>query len=59
MVLQEELPLNHEPSLDHWARGLATEDVATGYYTDWDSAYENAWYWLDAEFNYTYEYQEG
>ena len=53
----EELPLDHEPSLDHWAQGIADEDVATGYHPNWDHAYEEAWHWLDAEYNYTYEYQ--
>ena len=23
----------------------------------WHHAYENAWHWLDAEYNYNYEYQ--
>jgi len=53
----EELPLDHEPSLDHWAKGIADEDVATGYHTNWDHAYEEAWHWLDAEYNYNHEYQ--
>ena len=47
--MQLELPLNHEPSLDHWARGLANDDIATGYHTNWDYAYEQAWHCLDAE----------
>ena len=53
----EELPLDHEPSLDHWAKVIADEDVATGYHTNWDHAYEEAWHGLDAEYNYTYDYQ--
>ena len=53
----EELPLDHEPSLDHWAKGIADEDVATGYHTNWDHAYEEARHWLDAEYNYNHEYQ--
>ena len=32
-------------------------DVATGYHTNWDHAYEEAWHWLDAEYNYNHEYQ--
>jgi 3-methyladenine DNA glycosylase AlkD len=53
MDIQEELPLNHEPSLDHWAQG-----VSEGYYSNWDHAYESEWMYLDAEFNYNYEYRE-
>ena len=53
----EELPLDHEPSLDHWAKVIADEDVATGYHTNWDHAYEEAWHGLDAEYNYNHEYQ--
>lgn len=56
---QEELNLDHEPSLDHWARLVADsqteeEDLSS----DWDYAYEQAWNYLDAEFNYNYEYRE-
>jgi hypothetical protein len=53
----EELPLDHEPSLDHWAKAIADKDIATGYHTNWDHAYEEAWHWLDAEYNFTYEHQ--
>ena len=53
----EELPLDHKPSLDHWAKCIADDDVATGYHTNWDHAYELAWHSLDAEYNYDYEYQ--
>ena len=52
---QEELPLNHEPSLDHWAKALADCDVATGQTLNWDHAYEESWRWLDGEYNYSYE----
>jgi len=55
---QEELPLNHEPSLDHWAKLRATWGIEDGDYTYWDHAYEAEWMHLDAEFNYTYEYRE-
>ncbi len=55
--MNEELPLDHEPSLNHWAKCIADDDIATGYHTNWDYAYEEAWHWLDAEYNYTYEYQ--
>ena len=53
----EELPLDHAPSLDHWAKCIANYDIATGYHTNWDHAYEEAWHSLDAEYNYSYEYQ--
>ena len=49
-----ELDLDHEPSLNHWARRLADDDIATGYHTNWDHAYECAWHSLDAEYNYSY-----
>ena len=53
-----ELDLKHEPSLNHWARRLADDDISTGYHTNWDHAYECAWHSLDAEYNYSY-IQEG
>ena len=49
-----ELDLNHEPSLNHWARRLADDDIHTGYHTSWDQDYECAWHSLDAEYNYSY-----
>ena len=52
MQIQDELPLDHEPSQNHWACRLADDDIATGYHTNWDAAYESAWMFLDAEFNY-------
>jgi len=42
MQVQDELNLNHEASLDHWASRLADDDIATGYHTNWDFAYESA-----------------
>ena len=54
---QEELPLDHEPSLNHWAIALANRDVETGECLNWDHAYEIHWGYLDAEYNYTYEYR--
>ena len=56
---QEELNMNHEPSLNHWARVMADEDIEKGEETYWDYAYEQAWRWLDAEYNYNYEYRGG
>lgn len=53
-----ELDLDHEPSLDHWARCIAdhetNEDTIS---SDWDCEYERALMFLDAEFNYSYEYR--
>jgi len=57
--MNEELPLDHEPSFNHWAKCIANDDIATGYHTNWNHAYENAWHSLDAEYNYSYEYQWG
>jgi len=51
---QEELSLNHEPSLDHWAFLMAEDEIATGYHSNMDYAYEQAWHLLDAEYNYSY-----
>ena len=53
----QELNLNHESSLDHWAKLIADHDIATGYHTSWSHAYECAWGGLDAEYNYNYEYR--
>ena len=64
VYFQEELPLNHEPSLDHWARLIADgemeihEEIHSDYEANWDYEYEQAWHSLDAEFNYNYEYRE-
>ena len=55
--MQEELNLDHEPSLNHWARCIADDDIDTGYHISWDAAYESAWMYLDAEYNYNYEYR--
>ena len=52
----EELQLNHEPSLEHWAKLIADDDIATGYHKSWSHAYECAWVGLEAEYNYSYEY---
>ena len=51
-AVQDELPLDHEDSLNHWAKALADDDIATWYHTNWDHAYECAWHSLDAEYNY-------
>ena len=53
VYFQEELPLNHEPSLDHWAKLIAEGEMEDGG-TNWDYEYEQAWHSLDAEYNYSY-----
>jgi len=53
---QEELSLDHEPSLDHWAKLIAEGEVEDGA-TNYDYEYEQAWHSLDAEYNYSYEYK--
>jgi len=50
----DELLLDHEDSLNHWAKLLADDDIVTGYHTNWDHAYECAWDSLDADYNYSY-----
>lgn len=55
--VQDELPLDHEPSLDHWASRLADDDIATGYHTNWDAAYEGAWNYLEDGNLYHNEYR--
>ena len=47
--MQLELPINHEPSLDHWAKCIADDDIHTGYEKYWDYAYEQAWIYIDNE----------
>ena len=54
---QEELVLNHGPSLDHWAHRIAEVEMANGG-ENYDYEHEQAWHYLDAEFNYNYEYRE-
>ena len=53
---QEELSLDHEPSLDHWAKLIAEGEIEGGA-TNYDYEYEQAWHSLDAEYNYSYEYR--
>ena len=42
-LIDHELPLDHEPCINHWAILMADEDVDRGYHTNWDAAYESAW----------------
>tara|TARA_B110000093_G_C12592013_1_gene254412 strand:- start:16 stop:216 length:201 start_codon:yes stop_codon:yes gene_type:complete len=54
---QQELKMNHEPSLNHWAKIMADRDILNGEETVWDDAFDHAYFWLDAEYNYNYEYR--
>ena len=47
MEIQDELPLDHEPSLNYWAKLRATQEMEDGCYTNWDHAYETEWHYLD------------
>ena len=49
MTSQLELQLDHEPCLNIWARQMADDDVASGYWENWDLAYESAWDFIDEE----------
>tara|TARA_Y100000385_G_scaffold155424_1_gene161194 strand:- start:117 stop:284 length:168 start_codon:yes stop_codon:yes gene_type:complete len=41
--MNKELPLDHEPCINHWAILMADDDVETGRNINWDAAYESAW----------------
>ena len=46
-MTQLTLALDHEPSLDKLARKMADEDIIYGEHTDWDHAYECAWFVIE------------
>ncbi len=50
-MTQFELPLDHEPSLNHLAKLMANEDVENGVCSSWDAAYESAWDYLEEATN--------
>jgi len=52
-----ELPLDHEPSINHWAILMADDDVETGRNINWDDAYEAAW--NEIELNIKWENDNG
>lgn len=52
------LPLDHEPCLNHQAKLMADEMVASGDCLSWDHAYESAWVSLEDEYNYYKEEEE-
>ncbi len=43
------LPFNHEPCINHMAVIMANEDIANGYWDNWDAAYESNWDILENE----------
>ena len=47
MCEQLNLPINHEPSLDHWAKTLANYSVEIGECSNWGHAYETAWCFIE------------
>ena len=53
VYFQGELPLDHEPSLDHWAKIIAEGEMEDGG-TNWDYEYSRAWHSLHIEFNDSY-----
>ena len=53
IYFQGELPLNHEPSINHWAKIIAEGEMEDGG-TNWDYEYERAWVSLDNEYDYDY-----
>ena len=57
MEIQDELPLDHEPSQEYWACRLADDDINTGYHTNWDAAYESAWQFIEDDSIYHTEYR--
>ena len=46
-MYQQSLPLDHEPSLNHWAKVRADFSVETGECSNWDHAYESAWSFIE------------
>lgn len=55
--MNEELPLDHEPCINHWAILMADDDVETGRNINWDDAYEAAW--NEIELNIKWENDNG
>ena len=48
-IMQLLLPLDHEPCLNHQAKLMANEMVASGDCLDWYHAYECAWISIEHE----------
>jgi hypothetical protein len=47
ILFKDELPFNHEPSLNYWAHLLARDEMENGA-KDYDYEYEQAWHYLEA-----------
>ena len=52
MFFENELPINHEPSLDYIAQAWATYDVENGETLNFDHAYEMAWSAIEQELEF-------
>ena len=52
MFFENELPIDHELSLDYIAQAWATYDVEDGGTLNFDYAYEMAWSALESELEY-------
>ena len=52
MFFENELPLDHEPSLDYIAKAWATYDVEDGETLNFDHAYEMSWSALEYELEF-------
>ena len=53
LYFKDELLLNHEPSLDRWAKIIAEGEMEDGG-INWDYEYSRAWHSLHIEFNDKY-----
>ena len=56
MIFKNELPLDHEPSLDYMAQAWATENVESAvededdyYSSNWDYEYEMSWSAIESD----------
>ena len=52
MFFENELPMNHEPSLDYIAKAWATYDIEDGETLNFDHAYEMSWSALESELEF-------
>ena len=51
-IFKNELPLDHEPSLDYMAEDRAKCDIEDGETSSWDHAYESAWFLIEDELRF-------
>ena len=47
IIFKNEIPINHEPSLNYIAKSWADCDTENGDRLCWDYAYETAWFALE------------